>query len=71
VSTGRDPDNAPRGKHFAVAKLTHVAGTPRPCFVMQPGWYDSRSEAQAAADRIDWRLEPCVLIVDNLSEDRS
>jgi hypothetical protein len=64
----RDPDAPPRGKHFAVIRHSHVVGG-KVLTVFEPGWYDKRSDAQKAADRIDARLQPVVILVDNVTED--
>jgi hypothetical protein len=58
------PAVAPRGKHFAVISMSHVAGGSRaPHFVMSLRLHSTLADAQAEAARIDWRLSPSVAIV--------
>lgn len=58
----RDPDAAPRGKQFAIARLSHVAPAPR--LLVLPVRFDRRSQADQAVAHIDARLTPLVVIVD-------
>jgi hypothetical protein len=57
------PAVAPRGKSFKVVRLDHVVGgRVLPMFV--PGRWPERAEAEAAAKRIDSRLQPTVVLID-------
>jgi hypothetical protein len=56
------PAIAPRGKHFAVISMSHVAGG-IPHMVVSSRLHTALSDAQAEAARIDWRLSPSVVIV--------
>lgn len=54
---------APRGKVFRTVRLNHVVGG-RVLPVLLPGSWTLRAEADAAASRIDARLQPAVVLVD-------
>lgn len=56
------PIIATRGKEFAVARFSHVTADAQ-LFVTPNGW-TARSDAEKAADAIDHRLEPTVILVD-------
>jgi hypothetical protein len=54
---------APRGKTFKIARMNHIVGG-RVLPVLMPGAWGLRAEADAAAARIDKRLQPIVLLID-------
>jgi hypothetical protein len=56
------PATAPRGKHFAVVCMSHVAGG-KPHMVVSSHLHAALADAQAEAARIDWRLSPSVAMV--------
>jgi hypothetical protein len=57
------PAIAPRGKHFAVVHMSHVAGGNPLHMVVSSHLHTKLVDAQAEAARIDWRLSPSVAIV--------
>jgi hypothetical protein len=54
---------APRGKVFRTVRMNHVVGG-RVLPVLLHGSWTLRAEADAAANRIDQRLQPSVVLVD-------
>jgi hypothetical protein len=69
----RNPDEAPKGKAWAVVRMSHVAGPGpggvAPFFVIQRPAYALKSEAERIASRIDKRLQPIISMIDTATED--
>ena len=60
-------ETPPRGKQYAVARMSHVAGGPaQPVTVVGSRRFDSLAAATKAAREFDARLTPVVVIADKL-----
>lgn len=70
MSVARCADGAelpPRGKVFAVARHSHVAGGPKPVTqVVGVKRHETRKQALSACWDIDPRLDPCVVLLDKV-----
>lgn len=64
----RNPDEAPKGKAWAVVRMSHVAGAGmdgrRPFVIVQRPSYTLKSDAERVAGHVDRRLQPSVELVD-------
>lgn len=56
---------APRGKVFKLVRMNHVAGG-KVLPVLMPGRWLTRSDAESAATKVDARLQPTVILVDDI-----
>lgn len=57
------PERAPRGRHFAVARLSHVAGKGIRC-VLGDKRYELLEHAVREAEDVDWRFNPNIVLTD-------
>ncbi len=58
------PDKAPRGRAFAVTRLTHVVGQTVKAVFASDRRHELLADAVREAEALDYRLSPAIVLLD-------